>query len=334
VHDCYDKRHPQEAVRDKGWECGGDGAQGTGLDWNGAGRLARPDVDPLSFIQEPNDAYFTTIPQGTFGDYQGEEVIWTPDLLDGLLIWVDPQKEEEIFTDIARTSSVEGKTGQLIASIDQTNYNLNDYLEASDTAERAMFYRGGFNGKNIITIQDRDRAIGGHFPNRIPYKNMTLFYVTANWQNPAGVSGYPSLLCYNPPNDFIQTRYPGFRDIYWSTDTTIHSVGFRIPNHDYTDAGMMFTFHWDATDENNQVRFAQWDFDEDGRWYSSLNVGGDNYYDYFWVGNSPPSSGFGGTGSMTVNVLEVIYYERVLSEDEVRRVHDYLNEKYSLGFSR
>jgi hypothetical protein len=67
VHDCYDKRHPQEAVRDKGWECGGDGAQGTGLDWNGAGRLARPDVDPLSFIQEPNDAYFTTIPQSTFG---------------------------------------------------------------------------------------------------------------------------------------------------------------------------------------------------------------------------------------------------------------------------
>jgi hypothetical protein len=67
VHDCYDKRHPQEAVRDKGWECGGDGAQGTGLDWNGAGRLTRPDVDPLSFIQEPNDAYFTTIPTSTFG---------------------------------------------------------------------------------------------------------------------------------------------------------------------------------------------------------------------------------------------------------------------------
>ena len=81
----YDKRHPQEAVRDRGAEICANKADSGGLDWAGGDRNYQPDLDPTSFIQEPNDAYFTNPPDGTFGDYIGDEVIWTPADLSPLI---------------------------------------------------------------------------------------------------------------------------------------------------------------------------------------------------------------------------------------------------------
>jgi hypothetical protein len=62
----YDKRHPQDAVREYSTGCDASMGAGGGLDWNWGGRTFKPDLDPSTFIQEPNDAYFTTIPDDTF----------------------------------------------------------------------------------------------------------------------------------------------------------------------------------------------------------------------------------------------------------------------------
>jgi hypothetical protein len=66
----YDKRHPQDAVRETGSGCG-TGPGGAGLDWNWGGGGYKPDLDPTTFIQEPNDEYFTNIPDGTFDQIVG-----------------------------------------------------------------------------------------------------------------------------------------------------------------------------------------------------------------------------------------------------------------------
>jgi hypothetical protein len=62
----YDTRHQQDAVRETGSGCG-TGPGGAGLDWNWGGGGYKPDLDPTTFIQEPNDAYFTNPPDGNFG---------------------------------------------------------------------------------------------------------------------------------------------------------------------------------------------------------------------------------------------------------------------------
>jgi hypothetical protein len=67
----YDTRHQQDAVRETGSGCG-TGPGGAGLDWNWGGGGYKPDLDPTTFIQEPNEDYFTTIPDGNFGNVGSE----------------------------------------------------------------------------------------------------------------------------------------------------------------------------------------------------------------------------------------------------------------------
>lgn len=60
----YDKRHPQDMVRDTEFAC--DSTKGGFADNSPGNRLLIPDLDPLAFVQEPNDEYFTDIPTTTF----------------------------------------------------------------------------------------------------------------------------------------------------------------------------------------------------------------------------------------------------------------------------
>ena len=63
----FDKRHPQDAVRERDVALCAQKADSGGLDWSGSTNYT-PDLDPTSFIQEPNDEYFTNPPEGTFGE--------------------------------------------------------------------------------------------------------------------------------------------------------------------------------------------------------------------------------------------------------------------------
>ena len=69
--ECFDKRHPQDAVRERDSSLCAQKSDSGGLDWAG-NRNYTPDLDPVSFIQEPNDEYFTSPPSGNFGELSGQ----------------------------------------------------------------------------------------------------------------------------------------------------------------------------------------------------------------------------------------------------------------------
>jgi hypothetical protein len=321
----YDTRHQQDAVRETGSGCG-TGPGGAGLDWNWGGGGYKPDLDPTTFIQEPNDAYFTNPPDGTFGDYLGDEVIWTPDDIPNLLIWVDPQKETEFYTDVARTTAITSE-GQSVASIDQTAYDLNDYLEQSTAGDRPTFHYNFFNGLNAMRIPELNTWIGGtSYTDKIPNYDYTAFVLISSMVYP-DTSGYMTIISNTDGTDsrLLNHQSLGFKKFYVGHAGGLTEINYSLSDYDETDSGKLFCWRWEqdgslSVDVDLATTLSTTEvIGDDGR-VSTFSIGSENYPTH--------------VGSADFYVLEILIYDAVLSDTDYTRVQDYLNEKYSLGFTR
>jgi hypothetical protein len=333
VHDCYDKRHPQEAVRDKGWECGGDGAQGTGLDWNGAGRLARPDVDPLSFIQEPNDAYFTTIPEGTFGIGSFTYAPYpTP---------IDPCAEDYT-SDVYEpswwfpVSEVSGTCGVSKSNVSahcdkaQATFTNSDFWGAEDL--RALYQCNGANGEPYIAITERNSLVSSSylaFYNTDP--KFTIFLVVGNVEGltgclvtmDSGTSLRNQMGLYR--HQYEGQWHIGFNDFDYDAGEYVLYRGVPVGTAetamiriDISDSGLLMTKNaGEVVYQTNLMdiptRFRTFDLSK------------------YWGGNL-----LNGTNTGSVDFYELKVFNEYnglfppMTEEKVRRVEEYLSEKFAI----
>jgi hypothetical protein len=316
----YDKRHPQDAVRETGSGCG-TGPGGAGLDWNWGGGGYKPDLDPTTFIQEPNDAYFTDPPDGTFGDYLGDEEIFNPEDLGNIFIWIDADRTSEIFSDTGGTTTITG--GATVANIDQTNWGVNDTFVETTAAQRHLYTT--VNGKNALLTQvdgSTTSRIGKSWGGgKIPINNHTFFAVMSNMSfdsvNTSG--GFKPFIsigsAYRGYNRYTQ----GDKSLWWASNATLFKTDSTI-NFPDTNQGVLVS----ATSDGDLVNV----------WYnvhensSATNAYPDNgtivYENNFWLGRGDAGASF------ITYYHEVIMFDKVLTDSERQQVEDYLINKWSL----
>jgi hypothetical protein len=141
----YDKRHPQDAVRETGSGCG-TGPGGAGLDWNWGGGGYKPDLDPSTFIKEPNDAYFTNPPDGTFDPVTPptteEEV-----LALGPWWWMKAHEHDEDYTDGETLGVV-----PTLAVVDDFSGNDRHFDVYDNEGGNVVFNKNVTNGYSALTF--------------------------------------------------------------------------------------------------------------------------------------------------------------------------------------
>jgi hypothetical protein len=330
----YDKRHPQDAVRETSSGCDGSMAGGAGLDWNWGGGGYKPDLDPTTFIQEPNDDYFTDIPDGTFGDYVGDEVIWTPNSLEGLFIWYAGDKTGELYQDAALSSPITG-SGQYIGGIDQTDYGLNDTLTQTSSSRQLRYFSTGqsLGGTPYVYAGETgsfptgygDLVGGDSYTGRVPIADYTIFIVMSNLE-PTTVSGggYFPLVHVGNSGKGLNLRYVGSttnNQLWWWPGVAPVNTGLLV-DYETTNDGLMVAARIGTLGEECKFIINLTDV------ATLTSASGDIIGNEFWIGSNDTSAGW------LSNYHEVIMYDRQLTDEELTQVEDYLVEKHSLPFSR
>jgi hypothetical protein len=242
-------------VREKGTDCENSMGGGSGLEWSSGGRTYKPDLDPRTFIQEPNDDYFTDIPDGTFDDpdvvYGTPEEIANPcsEVFDGVnyrpTSWC-PVSELSGQTCGVTTPNVAGFCDDQSSALNNSSYLTNP---------EAIYTCNGANGKPYMRVTEYSYLQkSSQFAFNDTDPRFTLFFVFGNLEardgcvvtmdNGTGSKNNMGVYRHQIGSDW----YVGFNDYDYDQNKYILYQGVKVNptetvilRFDISDSGLLIT---------------------------------------------------------------------------------------------